>query len=156
MKKIKISMFLALAAFLSGCVGTNLDVVQGFTYQPSDSFSYEIFDEAKVTAKGMSIFEDRLISNFDKMGLSLGQESNKVVEITFTNYYMRHGAARALAGVMAGADNITTTVIIRDLQTGGIVGQIKVVSKNPTATGSARGLIEGHADKIASYIKKGK
>ncbi|MFV8781139.1 DUF4410 domain-containing protein [Microbulbifer sp. SA54] len=156
MKSLKIALLSTLAIIMSGCVGTNLNVVQGFAYQASDSFSYEIIDQASVTDKGMSIFKNQLNTKFQALGLVNGTEPNKVVEITFTNYYMRHGAARALAGVMAGADNITTTVIIRDLQTDSVVGQMEVVSKNPTATGSARGLIEGHADKIAMYIKQGK
>lgn len=155
MKYLKSIFLLISIALLSGCVGTNLEVSQSYTADQSDSFSYNIIETDEVSEEGMSIFKTRLDSEFSSLGLS-NSDPNKIVEIDFKNYYMRHGAARALVGVMAGSDNITTDVIIKDKSTGAVLGSFQVVSKNPTATGTSRGLIEQHADKIATYIKSGK
>lgn len=154
MKFSKLLVIGFVVTIMSGCVGTNLTIDQSYSYKNSDSFSYEVIDKASVTEKGMTIFKSQLDSKLEQLGLA-GGNANKLVEITFNNYYMRHGAARALVGVMAGADNITSTVIIKDKVSGTIVGKLQVVSKNPTATGSARSLIQQHADKIATYIKTG-
>lgn len=161
MKITKVLVCAVIAAVLSGCVGTNLVVDQPYSYQPTDAFSYEIVDKANVTDKGMSIFKSKLDQNLSQLGLQQGDNqgaagSNRVIEITFNNYYMRHGAARALAGVMAGADNITSTVLIKDKESREVLSRLQVESKNPTATSSARALIEQHATKITDYIKTGK
>ncbi|WNO10801.1 DUF4410 domain-containing protein [Teredinibacter sp. KSP-S5-2] len=156
MKKMVVLTLVFSYVFLAGCAGTHLRVDQGYAFQQNDIFSYEIVDNANVTPQGMSIFKERLESKIKALGLNTSGESTKLIEVTFTNYYMRHGAARALVGVMAGSDNITSTVLIKDRSSGEIVGKLQVVSKNPTATSSARLLIEQHADKIADYIKTGK
>ena len=144
-----------LFVLLTGCAGTNVTVNKQYNYVSTDTFKYNIIDNANVTAQGMDIFKGRLKSKLDEQSL-LSNNSNKIIEITFTNYYMRHGATRSLAGIMAGSDNITTTVLIKDKANGKVVGEIVVISKNPTAVGTAQGLIEGHADKIVSFIKTGK
>ena len=76
-----------------------------------------------------------------------------MIEITFNNYYVRPGAARALVGVMAGVDNITSTVVIKEKDNDKIVGEFRVISKNATAWSSARDLIEQHVDVIISNLK---
>ena len=101
------------------------------------------------------IFESRLNQKMEEFGLLSESNANTKVEITFVNYYMRHGATRALAGVFAGADNITSIVVIKNIKTSEIISKFQVVSKNPSAMGSAKGLIESHADKIADYLKNG-
>jgi hypothetical protein len=154
MKYIQAILLVITVSIMTGCVGTSLQVQRSYVYDQSDTFSYEIIDNANVTTKGMSIFKDRLNSQFNKMGLS-NTKPNKIVEITFSNYHMRPGASRALVGIMAGADNITSMVTIKEKGTNNIVGSFQVISKNPTATSSARGLIEQHADEIVNYIKFG-
>ena len=132
--------------------GTQLIVSQSFYYDSSYNFSYDIVDGSKVSEKGMSIFKNRLESELKQKSL-YKENSNKVIEITFNNYYMRHGAARHLAGVMAGVDNITSTVVIKEKDNDKIVGEFRVISKNATAWSSAGNLIEQHADKIIAYLK---
>ncbi|GAA5218971.1 DUF4410 domain-containing protein [Corallincola platygyrae] len=156
MHAVKFGLISLLVAFLAGCAGTKVVVEQAYVLNHSDKFEREIIDHANVTDKGMEIFETRLDSQLSQLGDSSANEATREVEITFTKYYMRHGAARALAGIMAGSDNITSTVVIKDSKDGKVLGKITVVSENPTATGSAKGLIEQHADKIISFIRTGK
>jgi len=147
-KRIAVSLALVL---LCGCVGTNVNVLEGYSYATDDKFTFEIVDRANVTSKGMSIFEAQL--NERKKEIVIDDSNpNRRVTIVFTNYYMRPGAARALVGVMAGADNITSTTTITAVPGGETLGEVQLVSKNPTATSSARSLIEQHANKIVDYI----
>jgi hypothetical protein len=68
---------------------------------------------------------------------------------------MRHGATRALVGVMAGADNMQSSVQVRDKKSQAVVGEFFVESKNPTAMGTSRGMIVEHANKIVQYLRSG-
>ena len=132
--------------------GTELIVSQSFYYDSSDNFSYDIVDGSKVSEEGMSIFKNKLESELKQKSLYNGN-SNKVIEITFNNYYVRPGAARALVGVMAGVDNITSAVVIKEKDSDKTVGRFRVISKNATAMSSARNLIEQHSDVIIENLK---
>ena len=133
--------------------GTELIVEQSFYYDGSEYFSYDIVDVSyQVSEEGKSIFKNRLESMLKQKSL-YKENSNKVIEITFNNYYVRPGAARAMVGVMAGVDNITSTVVIKEKDNDKIVGEFRVISKNATALSSAGNLIEQHADKIIAYLE---
>ena len=94
--------------------GTELIVDQSFYYDGSEYFSYDIVDGSnQVSEKVMSIFKNRLESMLKQKSL-YKENSNKVIEITFNDYYIRSGAARTLLGVTAGVDRITSTVVIKD------------------------------------------
>lgn len=149
----KISMLLLLSLSLIGC-STDMIVKQPYTYSSADNFSEQVIDHADVSKQGMSIFQAHLKQQMETLGLTRSDAStNKVVEITFTDYYMRHGAARTVLGPFSGSDQITTDVVIKDM-TGQVVGQFVVVSENSTLQ-SAHSLIEDHAEKIAQYLKTG-
>lgn len=153
MDNVKKLIIAIIVVITSGCAGTSLRVNQGYSSTSNDTFAYEITDNANVSEKGMLIFKERLNLKLTQLNLK-SEQSNKILEITFNNYRMRHGAARALVGIMAGSDSIISTIIIKDIETGKQEGSIRVASKNPSAWGSSKGLIEEHADKIVSYLKK--
>ena len=155
MKNFRILVITLSFVALTACASTKLRVERSYTYQVSDVFTQEIIDEASVPEKGMSIFKTRLDSKISELGLSTNDDANKKIEITFIGYKMRHGAARALAGFMAGADHISSIVVIKDTKSDETIGRLKVTSRNRAAVGTSKGLIEDHADKIATYIKTG-
>jgi hypothetical protein len=61
-----------------------------------------------------------------------------------------------MVGVMAGTDNIKSTIKVKDQETGKALSEFTVESKNPTAWGTARGLIEQHADEIVATLTRAK
>lgn len=65
---------------------------------------------------------------------------------------MRHGAARALVGIMAGRDKIISHVRVVDA-TGTQRAAFEVESTNSTAWGTTRGLHQKHAEEIALRLK---
>ena len=133
--------------------GTELIVEQSFYYDGSEYFSYDIVDVSyQVSEEGKSIFKNRLESMLKQKSL-YKENSSKVIEITFNDYYIRSGAARTMLGVAAGVDRITSTVVIKDKDNDKILGRYRVISKNATAWSKSSNLIEQHADKIISYLK---
>ena len=164
MKYPKYLAFTALLLLISGCsgsfigsgvlpgTGTELIVDQGFVNDGSKNFSYEIIDVAyQVSEEDKSIFKNRLELLLNEK-LLYKENSNKVIEITFNNYNMRSGVSRAMLGVAGGIDRITTTVIIKEKDSGKILGKSRVMSKNATAWSSSNNSIEQHVYKIVSYI----
>ncbi len=156
MKNFRTLVTILSLLVLTACSSTKLRVERSYTYQFSDVFTQEIIDEANVPEKGMSIFKARLEAKINQFGLNINKNANKKIEITFIDYKMRHGAARALVGFMAGADNISSIVVIKDAKSNEIISRLKVTSRNRAAVGTSKGLIEDHADKIITYIKTGK
>lgn len=139
---------------LGGCAGTRLVAQDPLAIDKTDTFSYTVEHADRVTGEGMAIFKDTLESELRAASLLADAErAGKVIEIDFVNYRMRHGAARALAGALAGSDSIQTAVTIKNKAGGEAAGRFYVESKNPTAVGSARGLIEDHARKIVAHLK---
>ncbi|MEM5551286.1 hypothetical protein HJP15_10975 [Pseudoalteromonas sp. NEC-BIFX-2020_002] len=156
MKNVRFLVIILSFVVLTGCSSTKLIVERSYTYQLSDVFTQEVIDEASVPEKGMSLFKARLEAQMSQFGLSTSNDANKKIEITFIDYKMRHGAARALGGFMAGTDNISTIVVIKDVKSDETIARLKVTSRNKAAVGTSKGLIEDHADKIVTYIKTGK
>ncbi|MFO7713334.1 DUF4410 domain-containing protein [Desulfosarcina sp.] len=151
-------LFSLLLSFsiLVGCAGTGMKIQNGYTPDPNASIKYSVDPKVKMSQEALGIFKERLESQFRASGLPVtGSSAARSVEIVITNYYMRHGAARALVGIMAGVDNIQSSIIVRDMTSNAVLGQFSVKSSNPTAIFTSRGLIEDHADKIVRYVSSG-
>ena len=152
------TLFSLLLAFfiLGGCAGTGVKVQTAYTPNPNASIKYTVDPKVKMSYEALEIFKERLETQFRASGLlATGSSPARSVEIAVTNYYMRHGAARALVGIMAGADNIKSSIVVRDMNSNAVLGQFSVESSNPTAMFTSRGLIEDHADKIVRYVSSG-
>jgi hypothetical protein len=147
-------MLIALSAvsmLLAGC-GTSSQVKSDYARASSDRFTYEVVNTDGMSDEGLSILKARIEALLAERGQrAAGTEVDaKKVTIEITNYYMRHGATRAMVGIMAGRDNIESDVRILDAS-GKVLGQIDVSSFNSTAWGTSRGLIEGHAEEIVEF-----
>ena len=150
------SLFVAsLLLALTGCIGTSSQVRSAYAPAASDKFAYAIENAGGMSAEGLQILNDKLKSELSTSGLLSvpSDPAARKVEIRITNYRMRHGAARAMVGIMAGKDNITSDVRILESGTGKLLGQLTVESGNATAMGTSRGLIEGHAKEIVEFLR---
>ena len=132
--------------------GTELTVSKSLNYEGSQYFSYKVESLYKLSDQDLYVFTNRIETQL-KQKLLYQENTNKVIEITFDNYVMRDNSTRFVAGVFAGIDNITTSVVIKDKNSKKILGAFQVISKNATAWGSTNSLLEQHADKIISYLK---
>ncbi|MBK1613624.1 hypothetical protein CKO44_09090 [Rubrivivax gelatinosus] len=155
MKTLALALLLAVATALSGCAGTSAAVKTQYRMVPGEQLNLQVSAPKDVSEEGMAILRDRLKSQLAASGLlaSASEAGKQTLEVEVANYYMRHGAARAMVGILAGADNIRSTVRVKDAATGNVVSEFSVESKNPTALGTSKGLIEEHADKIVAVLK---
>lgn len=145
-----------LCVLFAGCAGTSLNVLKPLEPGTSGKFTYQLTPKVDVSAEALTIMNERLRSQLaESLELSPNQ-STKKVEITITKYRMRHGAARALVGIMAGTDNIASRVTVTDAVSGTILADYIVNSLNDSAWGTSRGLIEEHIDKVVAYLKTGR
>lgn len=144
-------MIAVLALALAGC-GTSSQVRNAYVHAPDDQFVYEVINTDGMSEEGLAILKARIEALLRERGqLAVNAASgSRQVQIEITNYYMRHGAARALVGIMAGADSVESTVTIRGMD-GEVLGQIDIDSSNATAWGTSKGLIEGHAEEIVEF-----
>lgn len=141
-----------LALTLVAC-GTSGQVRQSYASTSSDRFTYEIVNTGGMTDEALGIFRKQLDASLTATGkLATGAGAGiKQVKIDIRTYRMRHGATRAMVGIMAGRDSIESTVVVTD-DKGQVLGQIDIDSKNSTAWGTSGGLIEGHAEEIAAFV----
>lgn len=141
-----------LAFLLSGCIGTSSNIRVPYVAAAQDRFSYVLDNHGGMTPEGREILESRLRQ---QLGGQLGEGPDaKRINIRVNYYRMRNGATRFLVGVMAGRDRIQSTVTVTSAD-GTPLGTIEVDSANSTAMGTGRGLIQGHADEIAAFVKGG-
>jgi len=164
MKIKKISLLIPLSLFLTSCAtsfinsgvlpgtGTELTILEEFQSKGMEKFSYELIDSYKIPEIERGVFENRLETTLTEKNI-FGANSNLVLEILFEEYYMRDASSRLMGGILVGIDNITTLVIIKNKESGQVLGRFKAISKNATAWGSKNSLIEQHADKIASFLQ---
>ena len=162
--KIKVNLLILFSLFLSSCTttfinsgtlpgtGTELTTLEEFQPKGTEKFSYELKDWYKIPETELDVFENRLETMLIEKNI-FGAGSNLVLEITFEEYFVRDASSRFMGGVLAGIDNITTSVIIKNKENGEVLGRFKAISKNATAWGSKNSLIEQHAGKIASFLQ---
>lgn len=154
MQKFLMSLLIVTCTLLAGC-GTAAKVQTDYRMTKGEKFKLQLTALPAITEEGMQILRDRLTMQLSNGGLlaPAADMSARTIEVAVTNYTMRHGAARAMLGVLAGSDTIQSTITIKDLATGKVLSDFAVESNNSTAWGTSRGLIEEHADKIVDTLR---
>jgi hypothetical protein len=142
-------MLMALAMF--GCAGTSGLVTQGNSAPKSAKFIYSIDNPGGMTLDGERILRTQLDQQLASVLAPAGDRGAVNARITVSSYYVRPAAARVLVGIMAGVDkvNSTVTLIAPD---GSVLGSKRVESKNATAFGTSTGMLQKHADEIATFV----
>jgi len=141
--------------FVAGCASpTKVDVSQGWDASPGERFAYEINTQAEITDEGLQILDERLQALLEETHDRAPAETTRTVDIVITDYRMRHGAVRYFFGWWAGADHIVSDVTVRDAVSGEVLGEYNVHSRT-SGGGTARALIEDHANHIVRYLESG-
>lgn len=145
---------LLLVLLLSAC-STSSRIHQAPAGLQDKSFEYRFTNRGGDNAEGIAELE-RVIRNQLMVGGFVDQGAPAgTLEITLTHYYVRHGAARALVGIMAGRDKIVSHVRVVDT-TGVVLAAFEVESTNSTAWGTTGGLHEKHAEEILGQLRQGR
>lgn len=144
---------IALLAFVLSACGTSSQVTQRHASVPGQQFTYTIENPGGMSAENLATLRAELDRQLRAAGaLAATPQGAQRVTVTIREYRMRHGAARALVGVMAGKDTIRSTVTVKDAA-GKVVGSSEVDSGNATAWGTTGGLVEGHASEIVAFLR---
>ncbi|QBG36869.1 DUF4410 domain-containing protein [Litorilituus sediminis] len=146
---------LLISLVISGCAAPRMFITQPYMPTSADSFEYKISQKVKVKENALAIFSEQIGKSLAESKLN-ENVANKLLDITFTSYNVRHGAKRAMLGVFAGSDYVVTQVVIYDKSSGEAVSKFRVISENNKAVGSTKGLLQDHAKKTIAYIKTGR
>lgn len=158
MQKLVLTLFVASCMLLTGCAGTAARVQTEYRLGQGEKLKLQLTAPPTATEEGLRILRERLTTQLSNSGL-LAQTSDgsaRIVEVVVTNYSLRHGAARAMLGILAGTDNLQSSVKIKDQVTGRALSEFVVESTNPSAWGTSQGLLQQHADQIVETLKGGK
>lgn len=149
---IKRTALLLVLVMMSAC-STSSRVHQAPAGLAKNAFEYQFANRGGDNAEGVAeldrVIQNRLLSN----GLINNGTASGTIEVTLTHYYVRHGAARALVGIMAGRDKIISHVRVVD-GGGNQVAAFEVESTNSTAWGTTGGLHEKHAEEVVARLKE--
>lgn len=148
---MRILLLVMIVLLLSAC-STSSQIHQGHAGLKGRSFDYQFTNRGGDNSEGIAeldrVIRNRLLSTgFVDNGAASGK-----VDVTLTHYYVRHGAARALVGIMAGRDKIVSHVRVTDAS-GAVLAAFEVESTNATAWGTTGGLHERHAEEIAAQLQ---
>jgi len=154
MKKLLVLSSLCLV--LVGCAGTSLAIQTPFKFSSSEKFSFQINPQVDVSAEALEIMNERIQSQLAGSLDLPSSQGVKKVQIAIISYRMRDDVTRALVGIFAGTDYITSQVTVTDGTTANVIAGFTVKSLNDSAWGPSRSLIERHADNIVSYLKNGR
>jgi hypothetical protein len=140
---------------IGGCSTTASVFRSEYRARPNEKLTLKLSTPMEFDETGALIFKYRLTTQLASSHLlsTSPSQGTKTLEINVNYYYMRSDGKRFFAGVFAGADNIQSTVKVKDPTTGKVLSEFNVESKNPTAWGTTRGMIEDHADKIVEVLR---
>ncbi len=144
-----------LCLFLGGC-GAKSNVITPYQFNSNIKLDFtlskkekiEIPDEVLETIRkqirdGLSA-QNILVKNTD--------ENFRKAEILITSYRMRPNAARLLVGIMAGCDNIKSSVVVVDSKTNEKIGESEIMIEECAAWGVSSQVITAYSEGIVSYL----
>jgi hypothetical protein len=79
---------------------------------------------------------------------------NREIKISVIYYRMRSGFNRAMFGVMAGKDGVTSKVTVLDPKTGALLGESEVDTYNVLAVGDEQDVAKMHAEEIVKFLEE--
>ncbi len=134
-----------LGTLSAGCAGTSSSMQKPFAASAADRFGFEIAPQVQVPADSLVLLDQRLKSQL--IGGS-GGTATKVAVISINRY-----VTGAPVGIEAPANEIASTVTVRDAGSGAVLGSFVVESKNPGSWRTTGILLDDHADRIAAALK---
>ena len=137
-----------------------MQITKPYTPRQDSLLEYKIYQSATIdessliSQDGLEILRSRIEQQLRAKGRLANKpaDAQEKVEINITRYKMRSDTERILLGILAGTDNMRSTIIIKDKKLNKIISEFKIKSSNSSAWGTSRGMIEDHADKIVNYL----
>ena len=153
--RLRLSAVVALLLVLGlAACSTSRQVTRAYDAAQGERFAYTINNAGGMIDEHLAALRgelDRQLTAANALA-GRGDADARAVTIRIDEYRMRHGAARALVGVMAGKDTVRSTVEVRDAA-GAVLGSATIDSGNATAWGTSGGMLERHASEIVAFLR---
>ncbi len=145
----------AIAVVMTGC-GSSTKVIKPYQANSKDKLYVSVTktNTATVPNDVLRTIEKQVkvdLAEKNLLAANINQSSQKV-KIVISSYRMRPDAARLTVGIMAGCDNINSTVIVTNRKTNKIVGESKVDIKECAAWGVSSQVIASYSKGVSKYL----
>lgn len=152
----KVFAILVISAFLHGCASTKSTVTKAYTPAKDDQLSIHIEKPSNVSIPldQSQLLESQIRNGLAGKGLlaSSPDDSQHSVTVKIHSFRMRDDAARLTVGIMAGCDNIASTVTVTDKVTKEELGSSQISIKECAAWGVASQVITKYTDGVVAYL----
>lgn len=154
MKKIISIFFVAVLSF--GCASIDSTVSKAYVPGNRSQLALSIKQESGVSipSEQKQLLEKQIREGLSQKGLLASDENNSQhsVIVNIHTFRMRDDAARLTVGIMAGCDNISSTVVVTDKITGKEIGNARISIKECAAWGVASQVITKYTDGVVAYL----
>lgn len=154
MRKIIAIFLVSVSSF--GCASIDSKVSKAYVQGNSSPLSISFKQDARVSipSEQKQLLENQIREGLSQNGLLASDEndSRHSVIVNIHTFRMRDDAARLAVGIMAGCDNIGSTVIVTDKITGKEIGNAKISIKECAAWGIASQVITKYTDGVVAYL----
>ena len=154
MKKALVT--LAIAISLVGCASTKSTVA--IEYEPTTKQKLALSIE-KGTAVAIPEDQYALLESQIKSGLTHqnllspdGEISRHSATVKIHSFYLRDDLARVAVGIMAGCDNIVSTVTVTDKLTNKTIGSSHISIEECAAWGVASQVITKYTEGVVAFL----
>ena len=154
MRKIIAIFLLSVSSF--GCASIDSIVSKAYVQGNGSQLSISFIQDAGVSipSEQKQLLVNQIREGLSQKGLLATDENNSQhsVSVNIHTFRMRDDAARLAVGIMAGCDNIGSTIIVTDKITGKEIGNAKVSIKECAAWGVASQVIKKYTDGVVVYL----
>ena len=145
-----------LSIFLLGCASTKSTVVKRYISSDESKISITIIKDVSVSVPDnqYQLIEDNITDGLKKNGLlASNQETSKhSAVVTLHSFRIRDDAARLAVGILAGCDNIISTVTVMDKLTNDEIGKSKISINECAAWGVSDQVITKYTNGVVEYL----
>jgi len=153
MKKI-IAIFVAVSLY--GCASVDSQVSKSFVPRNGNKLSLTIKNDSGVSipVDQYQLLETQIREGLSQNGLLAAHEKNSqyAVIVNLHTFKLRSDASRLTVGILAGCDNINSTVIVNDKITNEEIGNSQISIKECGAWGVASQVIKKYTDGVVTYL----
>jgi len=147
---------LAFSTALIGCASTKSIVAIEYKPETKQKLALAIQKSAAVTIpeEQYSLLETQIKSGLSQENLLVpdGDISRHTVTVQIHSFYLREDAARLTVGILAGCDNINSTVTVTDKLTNEKIGSSNISIEECAAWGVASQVITKYTDGVIAYL----
>lgn len=152
----KAFLIVLVAACLAGCATTKSNVSMEYASDEGRllSVSIEKGEDIVIADDQYAYLESSIKNSLSKKNLLAyeGYKPEHIVTVKIHSYRMRDDAARLAVGIMAGCDNIKSTVVVTDAFSKEKLGSSEISISECAAWGVANQVIEKYAQGVVAYL----